>query len=454
MTPLRSQSGFAMPVVIGVTAIMMLLVGTAVTLATRSTTEARQDRTIKVARQAADAGLELALFRMNQVLASNPTSQPCVTKTGGGALQYTGYATGGEWCAPVSDTLADGTQTTYSVSKEVQVPGSNPAQYTRRVVSSGTVRGETRRVYAEINARRGGGAFGIYGISARDTILFQNDALIGTPTNPVDVRSNGNISMKDNVELCGNVTPGPGKTFTQTYPATLCPGKTTTPATTQLQFPTYDAEHEAAKIANDNSRLGCGGGAGKDACVNPGQISWSPTSRQLTVQGQGSLTLGGNVYSLCRLHLKDQSRLFIAARAVDAPPLRIYIDSPANCPGVPSEQIMIENGGGITNLNSDPVTLQIFVRGATIVDFKNTSAITSATPLMLYAPDATVMLQNTTRIAGGLVGKTVEIKNTAEFSYDPNAATSVSSTALIYQPTQQRECAPAAASGQPPDQGC
>jgi hypothetical protein len=30
----------------------------------------------------------------------------------------------------------------------------------------------------------------------------------------------------------------------------------------------------------------------------------------------------------------------------------------------------------------------------------------------------------------------------------------VISTALIYQPTQQRECTPAAASGQPPDQGC
>jgi hypothetical protein len=134
----------------------------------------------------------------------------------------------------------------------------------------------------------------------------------------------------------------------------MCPGKTTTAASTQLQFPTYDAEHNAAKIANDNSRLGCGGGAGKDACVNPGHVLWSAASRELTVQGQGSLTLGGNVYSLCRLHLKDQGRFYIAPRAQDAPPLKIYIDSPANCPGVPAQQVLIENQGGITNLNSAP----------------------------------------------------------------------------------------------------
>jgi hypothetical protein len=450
----RAEAGFAMPVVIGVTMVMMLLVAISVTLATRSSTDARADRNTKLARQAADAGLELALFRTNQALAGNSTSQPCFDKNAAtGTFSYGGYAPGGGWCTPVTDSHPDGTQSSYRISEEVLVPGSSPPQYTRKVVSSGTVRGETRRVYAEISARQGVTGFGIYGISAKEKIFFQNSAAAGSPTHPVDVRTNGDIEMKENSYICGNVTAGPGKTLTQTHPATICPGKSTAPATTLLQFPNYDVEHDAAKAANDNSRLGCGGGANKDACTSSGNVHWSTTSRQLMVENNASLTLGGNTYALCRLHLKNNSKLFIAARAPDAPPLRIYIDSPANCPGVPSEQFMIENGTGITNLNTDPVTLQIFVRGNTIVDYKNNSNVGAATPMMLYAPNATVMLQNHARITGGLVGKTVELKNNVQFNYDPNAATPVGSAALIYQPTQQRECTVTPA-GAAPDAGC
>ena len=96
--------------------------------------------------------------------------------------------------------------------------------------------------------------------------------MIGTPASPlaagVDVRTNGAIELKDNATVCGDVTPGPGKTVTGASPARLpCPGTSRGAATSQLVFDDPAADHAAAWTTNSNSRLGCGGGPTKDVCL-------------------------------------------------------------------------------------------------------------------------------------------------------------------------------------------
>ena len=59
--------------------------------------------------------------------------------------------------------------------------------------------------------------------------MFQNAAKAGSPTNTVDVRTNGKIEMKDSSHICGNVTPGPGQTATTERNDNVCPGKSTAP---------------------------------------------------------------------------------------------------------------------------------------------------------------------------------------------------------------------------------
>jgi hypothetical protein len=445
-TPTRpsGQAGFAMPVVIAVSALLLILAAVASSQAISTTKAANRDRHVKTAGQAADAGLELALFRLNAVIAGQ--ALPCATKDAGGSLVLGGYDAGGQWCPPVADTHADGTTTTYVVSKEAPIAGSSPPLVDRKVVATGEYMGQKRRVYTQIQAREGVAGFGVYGISAKDKVLFQDSARAGTPSAAVDVRTNGDIVMKGTSSICGNVTPGPGKTLTQESGAVVCAGKSTAPATTQLTFPDYDVEHTAARTVNQNLRLGCSGLPLTDACTNASDVLWDASRRELIVQGDASVTLGGDVYSFCRLNLKGNSRLYIAPRPSGAPPLKLYFDSPSNCPGVPTEQIMIENGWGITNHNTAPVTLQLFVRGSTstetLINFKNNVANSQSTPLMLYAPNSTVILENAARFTGGLVGKTVELKNGVQFDYDPAASTPVGATALIYQPMQYRECSP------------
>ena len=135
--------------------------------------------------------------------------------------------------------------------------------------------------------------------------------------------------------------------------------------------------------------------------------------------------------------------------------MRFYFGSPSQCDGQ-TENVMIENGWGITNHNADPTTLQFFVRGAadklTRVNIKNNTANSTATPFMLYAPNSEVILENHARIVGGIVGKTVDLKNNVSFNYDPNAATPTGSTALVYQPTGHRECSSQTTGV--PDAGC
>jgi hypothetical protein len=451
-TRLTDQAGFAMPVVIAVSSLLMLVAAAAVTAGLASTTSSNRDRQVKVSRQAADAGLELAMFHLNAIMAGE--TQPCVARDASGNFTLTGYAPGNQWCAPVTDTMADGSTIEYQISAETPIAGTSPEQVTRRIVATGTYLGQKRRVYTELRAVRGVVGFGIYGISARDQITLLNNARIGTETHPVDVRTNGNIQMENLVSLCGNVTPGPGKALTQKDHATICPGKSTTPATTLLDFPGYDAEHDAAWNVNDNSRLGCGGGPGKDACYDPGNIKWDASKRELIVEDDAELTLSGNVYSFCRLNLKNNSRLFIAPRPPNSP-IRIYFNSPSMCGGM-TENIMIENGWGVTNYNTDPTTLQFFVRGSTStltrVNIKNNTVNSAATPMMLYAPNSEVILENNAVIAGGLVGKTVLIKNNVQFNYDPNSVPPTGSTALVYQPSGHRECSPQPSGA--PDSGC
>jgi hypothetical protein len=451
LTRLADEAGFAMPIVVAVSAVLLLVATAAVTSGLNATTRSNEDRQVKVSRQAADSGLELALFDLNTVIAGQ--ALPCATRDAAGTYTMASYAASG-WCPPVTQTLADGSTIQYQVSNEVTVPNTNPEQVVRRIVATGTYLGEQRRVYTELRATRGVAGFGIYGISAKEDILFENGARAGSTTNNVNVRTNGAIVMKDNSYVCGDVTPGPGKSVSTSGGATICPGKSTAPATTPLVFEDYDAEHNAAWTTNDNGRLGCGGGANKDACTQPSSVIWDSSKRELIVDNDATLTLSGNEYSFCRLNLKGNSRLFIAPRPASTP-IKLYFASPSKCGGM-TENVMIENGWGITNNNTDPTTLQFFVRGATTpltrVNFKNTVVGSSSTPMMVYAPNSEVILENSAKLSGGLVGKTVHLKNGVEFNYDPNAVTPTGSTALVYQPTGHRECSPQAAGA--PDSGC
>jgi hypothetical protein len=452
------EAGFVMPLVVAVSAVLLLFATAALTSGLNATTSANEDREVKLSRQAADSGVEMALFHLNTVAAGQ--AQPCVTRDASGNYAMTGYTAGNQWCAPVTETLADGSTMSYQISAEEPVPNTSPQQVRRKIVATGTYLGAQRRLYTELLAVRGVVNGGIYGITARDQVMLENFAAAGSVDDTLHVRTNGDIILKNYALICGNATPGPGRTVTQerANDGNLCPGFSTAPAATLLPpetFYDYGPEHDAAWVTNDNSRLGClPAGPAKDLCTQPSGITWDASKRELIVGNNATLTLSGSVYSLCRLNLKNGSRVYIAPRPSGSP-IRFYFNSPSKCGGM-TENIMIENGWGITNNNSDPTTLQFFVRGSTSettkVNIKNNAQGAAATPMLIHAPNSEILLENNAGMYGTLVGKTVHMKNSALLSNDPNANDNNQSAALVYQPTGHRECSPVRSGA--PDSGC
>lgn len=143
---LSDQRGSAVIAALAVMTLGLLLGSVAITRSLASNRQADRGTAVRQAQQAADAGLQIAIDRMNR-LEVDQGLLPCVASASGGVLSLGGYdvALGGQWCPAVTETLADGREYSYRVSAAVQITG---AQVTldRTVVSTGTSGRVTRRV--------------------------------------------------------------------------------------------------------------------------------------------------------------------------------------------------------------------------------------------------------------------------------------------------------------------
>ena len=153
----------------------------------------------------------------------------------------------------------------------------------------------------------------------------------------------------------------------------------------------------------------------QDTCSNCGSISWNSSTRVLTINSGGVLTLTGDTYLLCRLETNGGAKLQIPSRTK---PLYIYIDTPEHCGGTSGMGSVVLDGQ-LENLYSPPEALAILVAGsstiATSVDLPHND---STNPIGIYAPNSTVTLKNNVEFTGAVVAKTLDVKNNAVFSWD------------------------------------
>lgn len=175
MRRLRSESGIAVPTAVWVVVILMGLALAASAVAITGQSQANRDRQVKRALGAADAGAEVAIWRMNQALVSHEISgllgmEGLTTNTLrelgclNASLDGVTLIGSGEWCSAVGgtdDELGDGAKYTYFVSSDLNIPiASLPSNLAdtlvngttdiiaRSVVSQGESNGVRRRVKA------------------------------------------------------------------------------------------------------------------------------------------------------------------------------------------------------------------------------------------------------------------------------------------------------------------
>ncbi len=430
---IEEEAGIAVPVALAVLFLVWGLATVALREALTAQTQTQRDRQVKRALQAASAGVETGMYRMNLL---QPGSLQCITISAG-TLTVSGLQSDG-WCAAQSEDLGDGASYSMRMSSGVSLRMNGQALVQREVVSTGTANGVRRRVLMRITAATGEPIFpgGYAGVSLAALDVGNNVNISG------GLGTNGNVVLKNFAQVCGDATPGPGKSVSIQNNANVCGGYSTQPAETPFNLQPVDQGN--APTSNDNGRIGSPPATtNPDPCTSCSSVNWSPTTRVLNLRNNATLTLGGSIYSFCRLDMDNSSQLKIAAGSV----VRIYIDSPENCGGGNGMgSVSVRNDSAIVNMNTDPTTLQLYVVGsqtlATSVDLSNGVSLQTDMIMAVYAPYSTVSLSNNVRLTGAVAARSLVLRNNATLNYSDRIADITSGSPLrLYRSAEYKECA-------------
>jgi hypothetical protein len=339
------------------------------------------------------------------------------------------------------------------VSTATSLPGAGgQSLLERKIVATGTSNGVTRRTVMLMRAAAAPASFPLdYALVTKNSFSINNNATVAG-----SVASNGDIAISNSATVCGNATPGPGGSVSISNNGSMCTPSSTSPAPVPFNFPPVD--QGSAATVNDNARITrakSGTGAPRDTCSGCGNISWNATTRVLEVANNSTLTLTGDVYSLCSLTVANNSTLRIAPRTT---PLKIYIDSPEQCGGgAGMGSVSVVNSGLIQNLNTSPATLQLYVAGSTSANTTVTignSGSSAGTILFVYAPNSVVSLTNNVHVTGSVISKSITFGNHATVVYDESVEDLLSGSPIpIYTQETYKECA-SEPTGAEPDSGC
>ena len=441
---LAREDGVALPVAIAVVSLTLLLANVALIDVLSAGDSANRDRRAKRAIQAADAGIDAAIWRRNQVEVT--AANPCVSYVGGALAAVPALApSGGEsWCPAISEDL--GTRASYSY--QVKISSTSPPKV-EKVVSTGTVDGVSRR--ASVETTPGEVPLfpdgGVHAISAgRDFSGSTNSSVYGS------VRTNRNVSLTTGAKVCGNVTYGPSP---GTGPGSSNCGYPVAQASAAMEFANFDLPALPPSTETNNARV-CGTAPGDDTCTGN---SWNATTRRLTINTGQTVTLRGGIYRFCRLRIQNTGRLILAPAS--GKPTRIYIDPPQSCQDPAADgRFSIQNAATI-ELGASGALLALLVGGSDTSDasnphvqFVNDSSNGIGVPVAVYAPKSTVALSNSANFSGGLAARDVTMANsTVSLTYDPRIKEVTTEGNVKRLPGGYRECT-RAPTGSSPASGC
>jgi hypothetical protein len=449
MTPglrsrLADQTAVALPVALAVLFSIAGLATIAAASGVVSGNQALRDRSIKRAYQAAVAGLNTARYRTSLMLP--PPAQCVVENPVSGYLANADVQPSG-WCAAQSEDLGDGAAYSMTVS---QVTGGE-----RTAVATGSAGTVTRRAMLKMSYTPGGSLSFDHALLSRNAFRIENNVDVTG-----DVGSNGNITTSNNAYVCGDIAPGPGKSWVQEPNSGVQCGGSTSPVPQPFAFPPIDLA--GSRTTNDNERLTrmkTNGPNPKDTCSKCNSISWNSSTRVLEMAANATLTLGGTIYNLCRLEMGTNNTLNIASRP-STTPMKIYIDTPENCGGGEGMgSVLIENNSRVYYLGTGIKVIEIYVAGSTetetsVVIRNNAGSGDSDSVLFVYGPNSTINVYNNAVIHGSLVGRDLLVNNNADVTYNSAVASLTPiSTSEGYTSHSLRECT-SQPTGSTPDTGC
>ena len=467
----EGQRGFAVPTVMFMVLAAFSVVSIGVIASIRAQGGTVRDAREKSALTSAEAGVSQALLRYNGDFTPS-SSQPCLLPSG----SFVGAAAtqSGGWCAPVTGSDGGGTYTYRVKPQPVTCPGSDPACGTIEIVSSGNFSGVARRVDVIAKSVSGQQVFLDAGVKTQNGIALDANSEIHSGS-----ATGGDIVLASNAKQCGVASVGVGHQLTTAgnaayYQQTNCSTQLNPASAGQQDITLPPVNQGDAATHNDNVRItnavATNGPSPKDLISgNKSDVTWSPTTRQLTVQNNSSLTLTGQTYSFCKLTLKSNSALYISAGLT----ANIYFDSPEHCDVPPgtlpvddsrhpengTTQMDLASNSRITSATGTPAKVAIFFVGSqtrptNLLMSSNTQVAGSCVQnFIIYAPLTHIELNSNSQYCGALAGQSLHMDSNAQLYTDTDSqAFILPGTAPHYAVSRFVECS--AASATPPNTGC
>ena len=391
-----------------------------------------RDERAKEALAAAEAGVQHALLRYNRMTGRAPNV--CVAGT---STMTTQPPAADGWCSPVTGTVTGNATATFSYQvcprgRDQTIPCPSPATAHNigggesasaiEIVSTGTVDGVSRRV--EVVARSSGGDrpfAGNAGVIGIDSITG-----VGTAEIHANVATNGDITLDNQADLiCNSAYVGPGHGVDPPDHASC--------AATQQSTSLPNVNQGDVRTNNSNGRW-YSSATGAYFPIDPmtpscGSLCWNTTSRQLNIASTASrtLTLGGSNYSVCKLTLGSNSNLYVQSGA----DVRIYFDSPENCPGLPIvngcyQQLEVSSNSRIAATGTGRVALLFVGSDAqpTCATFSSNTATnqTCEQDFVAYGPRTHMRFAANTNFCGSVAGKSVHVESNSTLSASNSSA--------------------------------
>lgn len=452
---MQEEGGIALVVAICSLALMLSMSAIALQQAVSALRQSSHQGNVKRALQAADAAVEIATWRaerldIGQTLKIDPlnpasiASQNCVVSTttlAGVDLSRLDPATprdpgGNQWCPESApETTSDKATFTYRMSQLLRAgvgpcgSGSGLLNLDRDVVGVGRSGDVTRRIKARLQAQI--------------SLLSGSAVQSGSATSPLtmsgtarilgDAQSNGSITGTGLNVISGSATTGSGGTVIG-----VVPGGAKGPACQTFSIP--DVDQGTVTTVNDDLQR-------SDGCADPllglplscsvlflppsGGVQYDAAKRTLRVWGNGRSILTGANYSFCSIRLEGNG---VLETRNATPVTRLFLDDPANCPGVPGAgTINVDGQARILNCHPQtaPQSLQLCAVGNPGIPTTQTLAagalLTGALrgvlcglnlpvvgePMTIVAPHSTLELGGSTALAGQVAADVVHMSGLA-----------------------------------------
>jgi hypothetical protein len=433
----RSEKGVALPVATGLLLVISLLVVGVFTVSLRLNDTTGEDRSSKRALAAAEAGLQTAIYRLNQLNTTAVANAARCLRVGWEMPQANGQCLG----HTDTESLGNGASYTYYVTPAtaagsagcVTVPGYTASAADRCITSVGTVNGVTRRVQTRVVQEPILPDWKDIGLIGKSLVFAYNSANLNSDVGSnlrVQFENSVNVYDNDSIDVEGKVMLLEGGTYDYDNSVKVDGGTQT--ITTPFDYPLPPELFAAVEApgGNNNSTLTTDLGS-----------AWNSTTRRIHIPS-GEKTIRPGTYHVCGVRLGNSVKLKFSHTGGNG--TRIFVDSPSRegsfCAGQTDAYAGTFTADNSVEINKEvgerEELLDIYMWGTPLNDIRpmypwcepihhpNQTA-TCRSDFMLdnsvnfyggvYAPNSTIQAHNSVKFYGATVADKIIFFNSVDF---------------------------------------